>query len=276
METQKTIRSSVNLWELYPSEVFPYSGVKFIFFVPFHQILFMKKALPAFYALTVLIIAGSFYKPQSSVIGAWHARDGSTEHVLVLQDGYFSFSIFDKTNKKFIRSYGGTFTESGGQLHANFEFDTESKDNVGKHIHYPFSVSGNSLKLNSGGSATEWLRIDDGTGGLAGNWRITGRMSNGQIQPMQTSPRKTLKLLSAKRFQWMAINTETKEFFGTGGGTYTFKDGKYTENIEFFSRDSSRVGATLTFDGSINGNVWTHKGLNSRGEPLHEEWTREK
>jgi len=74
----------------------------------------------------------------------------------------------------------------------------------------------------------------------------------------------------------MAINTETKEFFGTGGGSYTFKDGKYTEQIEFFSRDSSRVGASLSFDGSINGNVWTHKGFNSRGEPLHEEWTREK
>jgi hypothetical protein len=73
----------------------------------------------------------------------------------------------------------------------------------------------------------------------------------------------------------MAINTETKEFFGTGGGTYTFINGKYTENIEFFSRDSTRVGASLTFDGSVSGYVWTHKGLSSRGDPIHEEWTRE-
>jgi DMSO/TMAO reductase YedYZ molybdopterin-dependent catalytic subunit len=73
----------------------------------------------------------------------------------------------------------------------------------------------------------------------------------------------------------MAINAETKEFFGTGGGTYTYVNGKYTEKIEFFSRDSSRVGAVLSFDGMVNGKVWTHKGLNSRGEPLHEEWTRE-
>lgn len=99
---------------------------------------------------------------------------------------------------------------------------------------------------------------------------------NGYEQAMQRGDRKTLKLLSGTRFQWMAINPVTKEFFGTGGGTYTFKEGKYTENIEFFSRDSSRVGASLTFDGSVNGNIWTHKGTNSRGEPLHEEWTREK
>jgi hypothetical protein len=101
-------------------------------------------------------------------------------------------------------------------------------------------------------------------------------MRDGSIQPIQKSPRKTLKILSSTRFQWMAINTETKEFFGTGGGTYTFKDGKYTENIEFFSRDSSRVGASLSFDGSVNNNVWTHKGLSSRGEAIHEEWSREK
>ena len=74
----------------------------------------------------------------------------------------------------------------------------------------------------------------------------------------------------------MAINTETKEFSGTGGGTYTFKDGKYTENIEFFSRDSSRVGASLSFDVSVANNICTHKGLSSKGEPIHEEWSRER
>jgi hypothetical protein len=100
-------------------------------------------------------------------------------------------------------------------------------------------------------------------------------MQNGEMQPFQAGPRKTLKLISGTRFQWMAINTETKEFFGTGGGTYTFTEGKYVEKIEFFSRDSSRVGAVLPFNGSVNGKVWTHKGFNSKGEPLHEEWTRE-
>jgi len=50
---------------------------------------------------------------------------------------------------------------------------------------------------------------------------------------------------------------------------------KYTEHIEFFSRDSSRVGASLSFDGSISDKVWTHKGASSKGDPIHEEWTRE-
>ena len=96
------------------------------------------------------------------------------------------------------------------------------------------------------------------------------------MQTIEKSARKTVKILSSTRFQWVAINTETKEFFGTGGGTYTFTNGKYTENIEFFSRDSSRVGASLNFNGSVTKKVWTHKGLSSRGEPIHEEWMREK
>jgi hypothetical protein len=241
----------------------------------FHQNIIMKKIVVTVILFSLLFVAGSFNKPQSSVTGAWHAKNGDMEQVLVFQGGYFSCTMFDKDNKKFVRSFGGVFSESGGQLHVNIEFDTELKDNVGKHTHFTASVSGNSLKLNVGTSVNDWTRKDDGSGALAGNWRITGRMNNGQMQPMQPGARKTVKLLSGSRFQWMAINPETKEFFGTGGGTYTFKDGKYTENIEFFSRDSSRVGASLTFDGSVNKNIWTHKGLSSKGDPIHEEWTKE-
>ncbi len=236
-------------------------------------------------AALILIVAvsvntsGSFQKSsfvQSSLTGAWNAKSESTDHVLVFKDGYFSYSTYDKANKKFIRTWGGTFSEAGGQVHANIEFDTESKDNVGGHKHFAASVSGNILKFDAGAGVGSWTKVDDGNTNLAGNWRITGRMRDGAIQPIEKSKRKTVKILSSTRFQWMAINTETKEFFGTGGGTYTFTNGKYTENIEFFSRDSSRVGASLNFNGSVSHKVWTHKGLSSRGEPIHEEWTREK
>jgi hypothetical protein len=234
----------------------------------------MKKISIVFITIFLFAINSGFNKTQSSILGAWHSQNGSIETVAVFKDGYFSYSIFDKANRKFIRTYGGTFSESGGQLHANAEFDSQYKDNVGRHSHYSFSLSGDKLTLNTGGAAVDFTRIDNSTGDLAGNWRITARMNNGEMQPMQPGPRKTLKLLSGTRFQWIAFNTETKEFSGTGGGTYTFNNGKYTENIEFFSRDSSRVGASLSFDGTVNNNVWTHKGLSSKGDPIHEKWTR--
>ena len=236
-------------------------------------------------AALILILAASVNSPaslqtnpsvQTHLTGAWNAKGGDIDHTLVFQDGYFSYCIFDKANKKFIRTWGGTFSEAGGQVHANIEFDNESKDNVGGHKHFAATVSNNSLKFDAGAGVNSWTRIDDGKTNLAGNWRITGRMREGSMQPIDKSARKTMKILSSTRFQWVAINSETKEFFGTGGGTYTFSNGKYIENIEFFSRDSSRVGASLSFNGNVANKIWTHKGLSSRGEPIHEEWTREK
>ena len=52
-----------------------------------------------------------------------------------------------------------------------------------------------------------------------------------------------MKILSGTRFQWIAYHIGTKVFSGSGGGTYTSEQGKYTETIDFFSRDNDRVGA---------------------------------
>jgi hypothetical protein len=240
----------------------------------------MKKYFPLICLVLLLVIVASFHAnhfAQRSLDGAWHRQEGTVKQVLILQDGYFSHTTYDQTNRKFDGTYGGTMSVGSSELKAGIEFDTKDKDHVGQQKEYSFQlVNSNTLKTNLGGKEQQWTRIDGGATPLAGNWRITARMNNGEMRPMQRSARKTLKLLSGTRFQWMAINPETKEFFGTGGGNYSFQNGKYTENIEFFSRDSSRVGASLSFDGSVSGNIWTHKGLSSRGEPIHEEWTREK
>lgn len=227
--------------------------------------------------LVVLMTANSGFKRnhQSALTGAWHRQDGTVEETLVFQDGYFSHTSFDKTNRKFIQTRGGAYSQHGNHMHVAMEYSTADKESIGKSVNYTLGIKENALEINVNGAPQTWKRVDDGSGELAGNWRITARMNNGEMQPMQRSARKTLKLLSGSRFQWMAINPETREFFGTGGGTYSFKNGRYTENIEFFSRDSTRVGASLSFDGTVSGNTWTHKGNNSRGEPLHEEWTRE-
>lgn len=213
---------------------------------------------------------------QPSITGAWHLQQGSTEEVLVLQDGYFSHTHFDKADKKFISTYGGSYKTGGNDLKLKIEFDTRNKDEVGREKQFSQAISGQQLSTDINGSKQSWTRIDEGKDNLAGVWRITGRMVDGKINPMQRRDRKTLKLLSGTRFQWMAINPATKEFFGTGGGTYTFTNGKYTENIEFFSRDSSRVGASLTFDGNVKDGVWNHSGKSSKGDPINELWTKEK
>lgn len=235
----------------------------------------MKNIFSAILVLTGILLISSF-KQDDNLTGAWQRSDGSMQEVLIFQDGYFTHTTYDKNNPKFVQTKGGTYSQNGAQLQTRIEFSTAQPKMVGETITFMAPISKNGLATNIGGRTTVWTRIDNGTGGLAGNWRITGRMNNGEVQQLQRTARKTLKILSGTRFQWIAINPETKEFFGTGGGTYTFNNGKYTERIEFFSRDSSRVGATLTFDGNVSNNIWTHKGTSSAGAPLHEEWTRER
>ena len=229
----------------------------------------MKKITFPFLTLAIIILA-SFNKEAKEIKGAYGYSERGMKMVLLFEDGYFMQSVYQ--DKQFVGTWGGTFDLKKDSIQFNIEFHTRESKKVGNALTVPFQLKSNSLIIDK----NEMQKIDDGNGALAGNWRITGRKQNDKMGEIQRGPRKTLKLLTGTRFQWAAINTETKEFFGTGGGTYTFTNGKYTENIEFFSRDSSRVGASLSFDGEVKGDQWIHSGLSSKGDPIYEIWSRDR
>jgi hypothetical protein len=211
---------------------------------------------------------------QKKFSGAWELKEGSVTHTLVIADDYFSLTSFDIPGKKFIRTQGGTCVQKGDELVGKIEYHTDDKTKVGSVYAWPLQSGTHKITISRDGKKETWQQTDDGTGSLAGNWRITGRDQNGKMIEIKPAARKTIKLLSGRRFQWAAINTETGEFFGTGGGNYTFENGKYTEHIEFFSRDSSRVGMSLSFDGRVEGRNWYHSGKSSKGDPISEVWSR--
>jgi hypothetical protein len=153
------------------------------------------------------------------------------------------------------------------------EFDTDNYERVGTEISFKVRITDSEMEIV--GSDMKLKRIDKGTpGALQGAWLMSGRIRDGKTQMRDiTGPRKTMKLLSGTRFQWIAYNTETKKFMGTGGGTYTTINGKYTENIEFFSRDDSKAGISLTFDYTLKDGTWNHKGFSSKGDAMHEIWS---
>lgn len=229
---------------------------------------------------TVLITTGSLdtkcpMAPQDAVNGAWVSNEGTLSISWVFIDQYMVMSMFDKTKKEFVATAGGPYRIDGNKLTMTLEFNTTDSSKVGQAMDFVFSVKGNELVIGpKPDDNVTCKRVDNGNGPLAGNWQITGRLENGQIVERKPGPRRTLKILSGTRFQWIAINPEVKGFYGTGGGTYTFANGKYTENIEFFSRDNSRVGSSLTFDGKVESGAWHHSGLSSRGESLNEIWKR--
>ena len=213
-----------------------------------------------------------------SFIGAWEGYHTSSngeklKNVVIFSDGYQVISTFHSETGKFVGTNGGTWNLEGNMMTEKVEFDTDNSERVGTELSFEVSINDSIIRIV--GSEMKLKRIDSGEPGkLQGAWLMSGRIKDGETQSRDTSrPRKTMKILSGTRFQWIAYNTETKQFMGTGGGTYTTINGEYTENIEFFSRDDSRVGASLKFDYSLVDGKWHHSGLSSKGDPIHEIWS---
>lgn len=235
----------------------------------------MKRIFSLFTLLFALFVQGA---AAQSLKGAWQLKGtpGTVKAVLIISDSYFMQTTYDEGAKTFVSALGGTYEAGNGEIEVKLEFHSENKDAVGQTSTIPYAFDKNELGITVDGDTQLWERLDDGSGQLSAAWRISAREQDGKMNPMNPGPRKTIKILSGTRFQWAAINTETGEFSGTGGGTYTLDNGKYTEKIIFFSRDSTRVGASLTFNAKITGNDWMHSGLSSKGDKIAEVWSKVK
>lgn len=209
-----------------------------------------------------------------NITGAWTRNLDTAVQYLTVVDNYFTVATFNLEVKKFISTRGGTAIVEKEKMSGTIEFNTVDRAEVKSNYSYDIRLKENTLVLPLEGNSKKWQKVDAANESLAGNWSITGREQSGTMTPIKPAARKTIKILSGTRFQWIAINMETGDFFGTGGGHYNFKDGEYTEHIEFFSRDASRVGASLSFKADINNGEWHHSGLSSKGEKIHEVWSR--
>jgi len=228
--------------------------------------------------LCVILLLTAPFTIAQNLEGAWESTETYDEgveiqYVTIISDGYISQAFYDKSTGEFKGTWGGVFSVKEDVISYTFEFSSFDQELVGTSRKMDFNLIEDKLQVDDD---KVWTRIDDGTPGeLFGAWLISGRKRDGEIVKRDTSgPRKTMKILSGTRFQWIAFNTETKEFMGTGGGTYTTIDGKYTENIRFFSRDDSRVGASLEFNYELKDGDWHHSGLSSKGDPIYEIWSK--
>lgn len=234
------------------------------------------------YLFLPLLFLASWLSAQS-LDGAWKMvlQNGKPvtdqEYIKIYQDDYFAFGVKNTADNAFIGAGGGPYKFADGKYSETLDFFTLNPLQVGTTTPFKAELSGDKLILtantNEGMLVETWEKISDAEDALTGNWVITGRKRDGEVSRSTPGARRTVKILSGGRFQWIAFNSETKEFSGTGGGTYTAVNGKYTENITFFSRDNSRVGASLGFDFEVVDGEWHHSGLSSTGSPIYEIWT---
>ena len=179
---------------------------------------------------------------------------------LIIDSEYLLVTEFNKTSGAFVKTYGGYYEIEGDSYKVSLEFNSDFEKDSIRAIEL--------IKNNS------WRNISKPESLLQGKWVMSGRYNNGEFRTRDTNlPRKTMKVLNNGFFQWIAFNTETFSFSGSGGGEYEAVDGKYIEKIQYFSRDDSRVGAELDFNYEVKEGDWYHSGLSSKGNPINEVWT---
>lgn len=254
----------------------------------------MKNILIIFGSCLVLFLTINIcLKPSNanaqSFIGAWErnhiSKDGvKLKSVVIFSKSHQVLTTYETLTGEFIYSNGGTWKFNNNIMTEKVEFDTNDSTRVGSIISFDVKISDSTMSVV--GSNMKFKRIDNGRPGkLNGAWLMSARFKEGTKQLRDTTnPRKTMKILSGTRFQWIAYNTESKKFMATGGGSYSTLNGDYVENIEFFSRDNSKVGLNLEFDYEIliktddkklvSQKNWYHKGFSSKGNPINEIWTQ--
>ena len=235
----------------------------------------------------LVLITFSFDANAQNLNGAWklieyNGKPFAEECIKIYSDGYFMFAV-NTPDGAFLKASGGNYKVTGKEYTEVPDFNTSDSIRVGKPLIYSLSVKRDELTLSSKGGGPEsketWKKVDDASSDLSGAWRFGARVNEEGVAGERRgpkSPRQTMKILSGKYFQWAAFNYETKQFSGTGGGTYKLDDGQYVETIRFFSRDNSKSGITLTFECKLNGADWYHKGKGTTGNPVSEVWEKVK
>ena len=182
---------------------------------------------------------------------------------IIIDKNYLVMTSYKVDSNKFVKTIGGFYDKESNSFNISLEFNSNFKnDSISKIVI--------EKKAN-------WKKISLKKNDLQGKWLMVGRVRNGNEQRRNLDrPRKTMKFLINGYFQWIAFNTETFQFSGSGGGKYITKDGKYIESIEYFSRDDSKAGLNLEFDYELINKEWNHKGFSSKGDPLHEIWVKRK
>ncbi|MDA0278629.1 MAG: hypothetical protein O2831_07870 [Bacteroidetes bacterium] len=187
-------------------------------------------------------------------------KEGNVTTIVQLIGGYYTEVVYQESPPKFISTKGGFISSDASPV---------------VHLEYNSLFEQDSLKTIPLAAIIAFEKVALQPQPLDGLWLMGGRMLNDVMTNRDTSgPRKTLKVLFNGRFQWIAFNTDTFAFMGTGGGNYSSVDGIYKEEINFFSRDNSRVGAILPFDYELISGEWHHKGKSSKGAPIHEIWVQ--
>jgi len=212
----------------------------------------------------------------NNLIGAWGKEENNVKTLVIFTDNIISVANYSLVDKKFNFSWGGSYSFKNKNLQLSYEWNSQDSLLVNTTVELSFVLKKNG-HLYLGKLLSDLKRLDEGVSGdLFGAWIISGNYSNDVVSRRANPflPRRTMKIISGKHFQWVSYNVVTRKFFDAGGGTQSSVNGKYVENIEYFTKTAQSVGKSVEFSYSVLEGDWRHKGQKSTGGPLDECWTK--
>lgn len=214
----------------------------------------------------------------NSIMGAWGKEENNIKTLVIFADNVISVANYSLVDKKFNFSWGGTYSLNKKNIQLSYEWHSQDSLLVNTTAELSLVIKKNG-HLSIGKLLSDLKKLDDGVSGdLFGAWIISGNYSKDVLSRRANPflPRRTMKIISGKHFQWVSYNVVTRKFFDAGGGTQTSENGKYVENIEYFTKTAQSVGKSVDFSYSVLDGDWRHKGQKSTGGPLDECWTKRK
>ena len=156
----------------------------------------------------ILILVLLIY-PSLNFSQVYHIDNEEDIFRVILDNEYIVISKFETGSGKFISTIGGYY-ETGEFLNLN-------EDVFDVNLEFNSNYDQDSIKSLSIVKTSKWKNISKENNTLKGKWVMSGRYNNGEFRTRNTAlPRKTMKVLIGGFFQWIAFNTETFKFSGSG------------------------------------------------------------
>jgi hypothetical protein len=111
---------------------------------------------------------------------------------------------------------------------------------------------------------------------LVGSWKILSASFNGKPSKLHAES-VTIKHITPVHIIWIGYQPEQRQIFRSSGGSWTIRDGKYSETMRYGIGENFReksFGKSFSFDCRFEGNKWIQSGTMPDGTVLEEIWQR--
>ncbi len=238
-----------------------------------------------YFALIFSLVLG-FGTNAQILNGAWrlvekNGKPVEYEAIKLYSNSYFTYAAYEKDSGQFMEAKGGTYTLNNFSYKEHLDIDSNEPKHSGTTREYLNVLDNKQLTLTNliTGDKEKWVKFDEADNyEMAFCWRIHKKKDEGDAEwrTIEYRPRKTLKMITNSRYQVLALNSETGQFVGSSGGSWSGSSKDYIENVEFFSKDQSNVGKSLEFKRTFDKGLWLHTGKTTKGEDMMEKWHRYK